>query len=245
MENRNIYDDEQFFESYNEMPRSKEGLQSAGEWHQLKQLLPDLQGRSVLDLGCGLGWHCRYAKERGATSIIGIDLSERMIEQARTRYPSEGISYRVCDLEEYEYPSEMFDFVISNLVLHYIKDLNTIYQKVYQTLKSDGIFIFNIEHPTFTSGVNQQWITEEGQNQYWPVDNYYYPGERKTDFLGHTVIKQHHTLTQILMGLIQCGFQIEAVEEAMPAESMLHIPGMLDEMRRPMMLMVRARKVAL
>ena len=60
MENRNIYDDEQFFESYNEMPRSKEGLQSAGEWHQLKQLLPDLQGRLVLDLGCGLGRHIYF-----------------------------------------------------------------------------------------------------------------------------------------------------------------------------------------
>ena len=242
MKNINIYDDEKFFKSYNEMPRSKDGLQAAGEWHQLKHLLPELQGKTVLDLGCGLGWHCRYAKEQGAASIIGIDLSERMIEQAKKRDPSDGIIYRVCDLEDYEYPLETYDLVISNLVLHYIKDLKLVYNRVYQTLKSDGVFVFNIEHPTFTAGVNQQWITDDGKNLHWPVDNYYYPGERKTDFLGHTVIKQHHTLTQILMGLIQCGFQIEAVEEAVPAEDMLEIPGMLDEMRRPMMLMVRARK---
>ena len=242
MKNNNIYDDEEFFEAYNEMPRSKEGLTSAGEWHQLKQLFPDLHGRTVLDLGCGLGWHCRYAREQGAVSIVGIDSSERMLEQAKNRYPSDGILYRVCDLEDYEYPPEVYDLVISNLVLHYIKDLENIYHKVYQTLKPGGIFIFNIEHPAFTAGVNQQWITDGVQNKYWPIDNYYYPGERKTDFIGHTVIKQHHTLTQILMGLLQCGFYIEVVEEVMPAEDWLHIPGMLDEMRRPMMLMVKVRK---
>ena len=52
MKNTNIYDDKKFFESYKEMPRSKDGLRSAGEWHQLKKLFPDLQGKTVLDLGC-------------------------------------------------------------------------------------------------------------------------------------------------------------------------------------------------
>ena len=71
------------------------------------------------------------------------------------------------------------------------------------------------------------------------MDNYYCPGERRTDFLRHTVIKQHHTLTQILMGLIRIGFQIEAVIEAMPPEEWR--AQMLDEMRRPMMLLVKAK----
>ena len=54
--------------------------------------------------------------------------------------------------------------------------------------------------------------------------------------------KQHHTLTQILMGLLCGGFRIDAVEEAMPPEEMMDIPGMADEMRRPMMLLVKAVK---
>ena len=44
------------------------------------------------------------------------------------------------------------------------------------------------------------------------------------------------------MGLIRRGFVLEAVEEAMPDPSMLDLPGMADEMRRPMMLLVKARK---
>ena len=69
------------------------------------------------------------------------------------------------------------------------------------------------------------------------------PGERITHFLGCEVRKQHHTLTQILMGLLRSGFVLEAVEEAEPSAEMLDIPGMRDELRRPMMLLVRARAI--
>lgn len=74
------------------------------------------------------------------------------------------------------------------------------------------------------------------------MDDYFYPGERKTDFLGCEVMKQHHTLTQIMSGVLGAGFAIEAVEEAEPPEEMMKIPGMADELRRPMMLMIKARK---
>lgn len=56
------------------------------------------------------------------------------------------------------------------------------------------------------------------------------------------MLKYHHTLTQIMNGLIRCGFVIEMVVEAEPPEEMMDLPGMKDEMRRPMMLMIRAEK---
>lgn len=49
----NKYDDNVFFEKYSRMSRSREGLKGAGEWETLQKLLPDFQGRQVLDLGCG------------------------------------------------------------------------------------------------------------------------------------------------------------------------------------------------
>ena len=72
------------------------------------------------------------------------------------------------------------------------------------------------------------------------MDDYFYPGERETMFLGQKVKKQHHTLTQILMGLLRAGFRLTAVEEAMPPENWR--AQMPEEMRRPMMLLVRAEK---
>lgn len=59
----NEYDNETFFEEYAKMPRSKNGLSSAGEWRLLKPLFPQLQGKQVLDLGCGYGCHCKFSAE--------------------------------------------------------------------------------------------------------------------------------------------------------------------------------------
>lgn len=239
----NIYDNESFYEAYAQMDRSKYGLQAAGEWHQLGLLFPDLKDAVVLDLGCGYGWHSKYAANCGASSILGIDLSEKMVAEAKIRNSDERIVYQVLDINEYDYPENTYDCVISNLVLHYIENLNAVYEKVYATLKPGGVFLFNIEHPVFTSGIRQDWVYDAaGKPLYWGIDNYFYPGKRTTNFLGQSVSKQHHTLTQILMGLLDAGFRIEAVEEAQPPEEMMHIEGMRDEMRRPMMLLVKASK---
>ncbi len=211
-------------------------MECAGEWHQLKPLFPDLKGKTVLDLGCGYGWHCKFAAENGAAQVLGIDLSEKMLAVARDKNTDEKIQYRHCGIEEYEYPESAWDLVVSNLALHYIADLDGVFRNVHKTLKSGGTFLFNIEHPVFTAGVNQEFASDGT----WPVVDYYYPGERKTNFLGCEITKQHHTLTQILMGLITNGFTLEAVEEAMPPEQWRS--QMPWEMQRPMMLLVKARK---
>lgn len=232
----NQYDDPKFFAAYAQMSRSQFGLEGAGEWHQLEPMFPELAVKVVLDLGCGYGWHCKYAADHGAKSVLGIDQSARMIAEAERRNAADCIEYRVCGILDFDYPAETYDLVVSNLVLHYIEDLQEVYRLVQRTLKPGGTFLFNIEHPTFTAGVKQQFAT----NGTWPVTDYYYPGERTTDFLGHAVKKYHHTLTQILNGLLQTGFVIEAVEEAMPPEQWRE--QMPEEMRRPMMLLVKAKK---
>lgn len=238
-----LYDNKTFFDAYAQMARSQGGLAAAGEWQQLRPLFPPLEGKAVLDLGCGYGWHSAYAAQQGAASVLGLDLSARMIDEAKKRNSAPVISYQVCGVEDYDYPPERYDLVVSNLVLHYIADLDNIYQKVYQTLKPGGVFLFNIEHPVFTAGIQEDWIYgEDGKPLAWPVDRYFYPGERETLFLGQLVKKQHHTLTQILMGLIRAGFVLEQVEEVQPPESMMDQPGMEDELRRPMMLLVKAKK---
>lgn len=239
----NVYDTQDFFAAYAQMPRSQGGLAAAGEWYMLQPLFPDVQGAAVLDLGCGYGWHCRYAADHGAARVLGLDVSEKMIAEARRRNAHPAITYRVLGLEAYDYPAACYDLVVSNLALHYLEDLDAVYRNVYRTLKPGGTFLFNIEHPVFTAGVNEDWVYDDsGKPLYWPVDDYYRPGIRTTRFLGHEVTKYHHTLTQILMGLLRAGFRLDAVEEAGPAPDALDLPGMRDELRRPMMLLVKACK---
>lgn len=164
----NRYDDPDFFEKYSRMSRSEKGLAGAGEWPVLQAMLPDFTLKQVLDLGCGYGWHCRYAMENGASSVLGIDLSEKMLNQARKVNQLEGIEYQQCALEDYAYPAEMFDVVISSLTLHYIENLTALFQKVAQTLRRGGEFIFSMEHPVFTAEGSQQWLDQTSAgNPVW------------------------------------------------------------------------------
>lgn len=239
----NKYDDSIFFEKYSQMSRSKEGLDGAGEWHEMQKLMPDFEGKKVLDLGCGYGWHCFYAAEHGAAYVLGTDISEKMLDTAREKNEFPNIEFKKAAMEDIECAEGSFDVVISSLALHYVKDYKELAFNISRWLKPGGRFVFSVEHPVFTAYGTQDWYyNEAGEILHFPVDNYYYEGEREAVFLGEKVTKYHRTLTTYLNTLLNCGLQIEQIVEPMPPEHMLDIPGMKDEMRRPMMLLVSAVK---
>lgn len=101
-----------------------------------------------------------------------------------------------------------------------------------------------MEHPVFTAQGRQDWHYDgSGGIMHWPVDGYFAEGPRKAVFLGEEVTKYHRTLTTYLGALAANGFEIIAVEEPQPSGELLNtVPGMRDELRRPMMLIISARK---
>lgn len=237
----NIYDNEEFFNSYSQMDRSQKGLQGAGEWQTLQKLLPDFKGKTVLDLGCGYGWHCIYAAEHGAKAVTGVDISEKMLEVARQQTPYDNVTYLREGIEEASFEVDQFDVVISSLAFHYIPSFEAVAKNVHAYLKDGGQFIFSVEHPVFTAYGSQDWFyDDQGKILHFPVDNYFYEGERTAHFLGSEVTKYHKTLTTYLDGLLTNGFVIHRLVEPTPPESMLEVSGMKDEFRRPMMLIVSA-----
>jgi trans-aconitate methyltransferase len=62
-------------------------------------MLPDLTGKSVIDLGCGYGWFCRAARELGASDVTGVDISEKMLARAAELTADPQIHYQRSDLE--------------------------------------------------------------------------------------------------------------------------------------------------
>ena len=226
------YDDETFFQKYGQMDRSRLGLAGAGEWETLEPLLPDFRGKAVLDLGCGYGWHAKYAADHGARRVVASDISQRMLERARkiNRHPT--IFYRQEAFEDAEYRLGGFD-------------VDQFLDKVTRWLKPGGQLIYTVEHPVFTAAGSQDWEYDEttGAIRCFPVDRYYLEGERDAVFLGEHVTKYHRTLTTYLEGLLRRGYTLEHVVEPQPTEEMVRtIPGMADELRRPMMLIVSARR---
>jgi SAM-dependent methyltransferase len=241
---QNKYDDDVFFGKYRALDRSRGGLEAAGEWHELERMLPDFRARRVLDLGCGFGWHCRYAAEHGAASVIGIDISENMLRAAREKTAARSIQYIRMAIEDFDFPANSFDAVISSLALHYVGSFEPVANAVGRCLARGGKFVFSVEHPVFTAGGPQQWhVDGRGNRLHWPVDRYFEEGARHAVFLGEQVIKYHRTVATYLNGLIRAGFTLTNVVEPAPAEDLLRaVPGMADELRRPGMLLVAARK---
>jgi cyclopropane fatty-acyl-phospholipid synthase-like methyltransferase len=236
----NKYDDIEFFHKYGEMPRSIGGLEAAGEWPALKQILPDFNNKNVLDLGCGYGWHCRYAIENNARMVVGVDISVKMLEKAKSMTKEENIQYIRKSIEEIEFTENSFDIIISSLAFHYIESYNELIKKIYKWLNKNGNFIFSIEHPIFTAYGNQDWIYgEDNKILHWPIDNYFYEGKRDAMFLENTITKYHRTLTTYLNTLLKEGFKINNIIEPKPDENNKE---MKNELRRPMMLIVGVTK---
>ncbi len=241
---QNKYDDAGFFANYSQMARSIEGLEAAGEWPAFRELLPNLRDKNVLDLGCGFGWHCRYAREQQARSVVGIDLSEKMIARARESTNDPAIEYRQMAIEDIDFPVETFDVVLSSLAFHYVEHFDIVCRKVYDYLVSEGTFVFSVEHPIFTALAAQDWYYgPQSERLHWPVDNYQNEGPRQAQFLEHDVTKYHRTVATHVNALLDAGFTLTRLIEPQPTQAMMDSnAAMRDETRRPMFLLLAAVK---
>ncbi len=114
-------------------------------------LIGDVSGKSVLDLGCGEGFYTRELKRRGAARVVGVDISTAMIELAEQQESEHalGIEYLCSDVKEMPDLGE-FDLVVAAYLLHYSEnaaDLLTMCQQIRRSLALDGRFITLNENP--------------------------------------------------------------------------------------------------
>lgn len=241
---QNIYDKKEFFDVYSELARSKKGLSGAPEWSSIVQILPKMENINVIDLGCGYGWFCRYAKENNVNNVVGLDLSERMLNKAREMTSDLSIIYQKEDLELLNLPAETSDLVYSSLTFHYIENLSRLLKTIYESLKCGGSLIFSSEHPIYSCTKHPHWLNDEDGQRLWPVNSYQMEGKRVTNWLGEDVVKYHRTIGTYLNMLIKEGFVISHVEEWGPTSKQINEnPSLDEEKERPMIFIVSAHKI--
>ena len=239
---QNIYDNQEFFEGYSRLGRSVEGLAGAAEWPAMRSLLPELRGMRVIDLGCGFGWFCRWAREQGAAQVLGLDVSANMLARARADTADPAIVYRQEDLEGLVLPAASFEAAYSSLALHYVERLERLLGQVHNALVPGGSLVVSVEHPIYTAPSRPEWTVDADGRRSWPVDQYLIEGPRSTDWLTKGVIKQHRTLATYLRLLKAAGFAVTHLEEWGPTdEQIAERPALADEKQRPAFLLVAAR----
>jgi SAM-dependent methyltransferase len=237
---QNIYDDPEFHDAYRRLPRSEHGLQEAPDWATVAELLPGLNGRDVVDLGCGFGAFARWAAKRGAR-VDAFDISQRMLARATELTPdSAAITYQRADLNEVQLRAGAYDLAYSALTLHYLSDLARLFATVHRALRSDGLLVLTVEHPIYTAPTTLDFVESDGR-RVWPLDQYGEEGVRQRDWLAPGVLKQHRTLGTWINSLIDAGFSIKRVIDWRPSpEQIAARPQLADEVERPMFLVIAA-----
>jgi ubiquinone/menaquinone biosynthesis C-methylase UbiE len=202
-----------------------------------------MRGLRVVDLGCGFGWFCRWARQAGAAQVQGFDVSERMLERARATTEDSAITYTRADLEHLQLPEASFDLVYSSLAFHYIERLEALLAGVYRALVPGGRLVCSVEHPIYTAPTAPGWSVDSAGRKTWPIDGYLNEGARSTDWLTKGVIKQHRTIGTYVGMLLRCGFTISHVEEWGPTDAQIAAhPAWADERQRPPFLLMAARR---
>jgi SAM-dependent methyltransferase len=239
---QNKYDDEQFFRAYSGLPRSVHGLEGAAEWPRLRSLLPQLDGARVLDLGCGFGWFCRWARTQGAAEVLGVDVSTNMLDRARRDTDDPAIRYQQADLETVLLRANSFDLVYSSLALHYLTDLDRVVGQMAAAVVPGGTVVCSVEHPIYSAPSQPGWVEVQGR-RVWPLDGYSRRGQRVTDWLAPGVVKHHRTIGDHVAAFVGAGLQLTALVEWSPdqAELALH-PEWEEELDRPMFLLIAASR---
>lgn len=125
------------------------------ETYSFLQRIGDLRGKRVVDLACGEGHYTRLLRKAGAAEVVGVDISERMIDLARAQEQADplGIDYRVGDAREL-FPQQDFDLVVSAWFLVYAHDrgeLSAMLRGIARWLRPGGRFVTVTTNPEVNS----------------------------------------------------------------------------------------------
>ena len=199
-----------------------------------------VKNKDVLDLGCGSGVFTKKIRSMGTKSIVGLDLSNGLIDIAKRENPK--IKFHVGNATKTHFKNSQFDVISSSLMIHYLKNLKPVFKEVSRILKKDGFFVFSISHPLIgllkeikVKGKKIMTIINYFQNRrvVWEVEK------------GAEVVDYQHTFESIIEPLNNSGFIIERALEPRPSKKSKRFNKKIFEKTSyyPSFLIIKAKKI--
>ena len=226
------------------------------------EMLGDVKGLRVLDVGCGEGTNTRKLADLGA-SVVAVDVSEAMIAAAREHESAEprDITYHVASGNDLGVCRDNdFDAVVSTMAMMDMADYAGCVREVARVLRPGGIFQFSISHPC-TMTRRWRWMKDDegkrlgvvvgdyfGLEPHPPeedVDEWFFgaaPPEVKAGARAFRVPRFYRTLSEYFNTLAEIGFAIEKIIEPYADDAALAAdPGLYDTHLIPYFLVIRCR----
>lgn len=208
------YDEQDFLENYLKRRSRPDSPNNAIEEPVMNRLLGDPKFKRILDLGCGDGHYGKVLMDKGATAYTGVEGSSAMIDLAVKNLAGTEAALIHSSMENFDFPEEEYDRVVSRMALHYIEDINSLFMSVYNAMKAEAKFLFSVQHPLTTASFKSKSGGERRSD--WVVDDYFEQGVRLEPWIGKTVVKYHRSTEFYFTALTAAGFRIEALEEGNP-----------------------------
>jgi len=135
------------------------------------EMLGNMQGKKVLDAGCGGGFYSLWLSEKGA-EVLGIDGSEEMIKIAKEKASKKNLNaiFLIGDIADLRIEDGVFDLILSTLVLEEVKELDKAISELVRVTRDGGDIVISVQHPILTAG---DWERESGQKSFRKLDNYF------------------------------------------------------------------------
>lgn len=182
----------------------------------IEQVLGNVEGKTILDAGCGNGyWVRRLAKS--AKKVVGIDESEELIELARAKNNPSNVEFQTMDLTQpLLFENEVFDIVLTSMVLHYISSLETPASEFFRILGPSGRVIVCVQHPLYQYHFRAQEKVGKKSSKFSGTAGYFDRKElRQVTLLGGgvEVTTYNRPLEDYMHPFLGVGFVLTAFEE--------------------------------
>ena len=203
----------------------------------IQGLLPELKGKAVLDLGCGTGIFTFLLEQFAPAELVGLDLSEGMLEIAREKARKQGSMAQFVQGDASHASERLgrrFDLVFSSTMTHYIADLDGLFADIARCLQPDGRCILSVIHPVYSA----QYPIGRGdrfpEDDEWTVRYldrreraYIQPWIEYNDECENRLSRSvHHTFGDYVGAIVGAGLRLCGVHEPMPPEEWKkHCPG--------------------
>jgi SAM-dependent methyltransferase len=190
------------------------------------QLLGDVSGKRILDLGCGEGSYARAIAQLGA-SVVGVDSSERLIEIARQRTAACNLNLEfVCTSAGHltMFPDADFDVVLASMSLMSVADYPAAIHEIWRVLRRTRSFWMSILHPCFSARGSEWCRSSDGKPLHFAVDRYFDRGswgEKIALSFSRPVVRYHRPLEDYMAAPLRCGLALRAFHE--PCASDAHL----------------------